>query len=483
MRASRTSVLVAIALAVAVVGMWQLFARTEAGRYNAAHKVQQSRSEIRIDLAIVHDKGPLTHESYAIADIDGVSSVTYSATNRAGTTVHVTAPPPHDKRIRQRRRVSVRPDRAGRDLGARRQAAARRYVDALHDHGLLSSSTDSHGSHRFTFTDPHYWATTGGHQFHITLDRNKPVPDLVTLKSTVSVEPRYGKIVDDIETFGSPGFPHTVAAKRALAERAEMRLARRRGRRGPGRGGLPRLQVGGGSPQPTVRQDARQRSARRASRRAHLRRRARTRRTPTASWTCCATSTCARRSSSSAGRSRRIRRTVRRIARDGNALGNHTWDHQHLLALPARAVDAELARTDDAIFRATGTRTRLMRPPFGARDFDSLGQARQRRLHGRHVVGAAAEGLGAAGRRDDRRARDRQRRRPAASSCCTTAIVACCAASTAVTAARLRPRAGRRGDAHDHRDAARARLPLRDDPRVDAGRASARRRSRIHPSP
>jgi peptidoglycan/xylan/chitin deacetylase (PgdA/CDA1 family) len=67
---------------------------------------------------------------------------------------------------------------------------------------------------------------------------------------------------------------------------------------------------------------------------------------------------------------------VARMAREGDALGNHTWDHQHLLALPSRSVDAELARTDDAIFHATGTRPRLMRPPFGARDFDSLSQVR-----------------------------------------------------------------------------------------------------------
>jgi peptidoglycan/xylan/chitin deacetylase (PgdA/CDA1 family) len=66
-----------------------------------------------------------------------------------------------------------------------------------------------------------------------------------------------------------------------------------------------------------------------------------------------------------------------RIVREGNAIGNHTWDHEHLLVLPRSAVHAELARTDEAIFRATGVRTRLMRPPFGARDFGSLRQVRK----------------------------------------------------------------------------------------------------------
>jgi peptidoglycan/xylan/chitin deacetylase (PgdA/CDA1 family) len=70
-------------------------------------------------------------------------------------------------------------------------------------------------------------------------------------------------------------------------------------------------------------------------------------------------------------------RVAARIVREGHAIGNHTWDHEHLLVLPRSAVHAELARTDDAIFRATGVHTRLMRPPFGARDFRSLEQVRK----------------------------------------------------------------------------------------------------------
>jgi hypothetical protein len=71
---------------------------------------------------------------------------------------------------------------------------------------------DRHGSHRFEFTDPHYWATTGGHQFHITLAKNKPVPDLLTLSSTTLVEPRYEKLVADFREFGPQSFRDKVAA-------------------------------------------------------------------------------------------------------------------------------------------------------------------------------------------------------------------------------------------------------------------------------
>jgi peptidoglycan/xylan/chitin deacetylase (PgdA/CDA1 family) len=68
---------------------------------------------------------------------------------------------------------------------------------------------------------------------------------------------------------------------------------------------------------------------------------------------------------------------VRRIVREGNAIGNHTWDHRHLLVETPATMRSELTRTDDAIFAAAGVRTRLLRPPFGARDFAVLGEARQ----------------------------------------------------------------------------------------------------------
>jgi peptidoglycan/xylan/chitin deacetylase (PgdA/CDA1 family) len=60
---------------------------------------------------------------------------------------------------------------------------------------------------------------------------------------------------------------------------------------------------------------------------------------------------------------------VRREIDDGDAVGNHTWDHRHLIVLPRAQVRASLQRTDAAIYDATGRHTHLMRPPFGARDW------------------------------------------------------------------------------------------------------------------
>lgn len=67
--------------------------------------------------------------------------------------------------------------------------------------------------------------------------------------------------------------------------------------------------------------------------------------------------------------------TLRRISRDGHAIGNHTWDHPHLIVESPKAMRAELVRTDAVIAKITGVHTHLMRPPFGARDFAVIGEA------------------------------------------------------------------------------------------------------------
>ncbi len=69
--------------------------------------------------------------------------------------------------------------------------------------------------------------------------------------------------------------------------------------------------------------------------------------------------------------------TARREADDGDALGNHTWDHAHLLVMNAAQITRSLERTNAAIERAAGTSTALFRPPFGARDWLVLAQARR----------------------------------------------------------------------------------------------------------
>ena len=70
-------------------------------------------------------------------------------------------------------------------------------------------------------------------------------------------------------------------------------------------------------------------------------------------------------------------RVVRREYDQGNAIGNHTWSHGHLVLYDALSLRETLQRTDLAIYAATGAHTRIMRPPYGGRDWLVLDEVRR----------------------------------------------------------------------------------------------------------
>ncbi len=57
---------------------------------------------------------------------------------------------------------------------------------------------------------------------------------------------------------------------------------------------------------------------------------------------------------------------LKRAAREGHEIANHTWSHPNLGKMGDDAVRRELQKTDDAIKTAIGTRPTLMRPPYGS---------------------------------------------------------------------------------------------------------------------
>lgn len=57
---------------------------------------------------------------------------------------------------------------------------------------------------------------------------------------------------------------------------------------------------------------------------------------------------------------------VKRIAREGHVIGNHTWDHPDLMKLSPAQIRVELAQTDDALRSILGYNPALFRPPYGA---------------------------------------------------------------------------------------------------------------------
>jgi peptidoglycan/xylan/chitin deacetylase (PgdA/CDA1 family) len=56
---------------------------------------------------------------------------------------------------------------------------------------------------------------------------------------------------------------------------------------------------------------------------------------------------------------------VKRIMAEGNAIGNHSWDHPKLWTLSKQQVTQEIVSTQNEIQQITGQRTTLFRPPYG----------------------------------------------------------------------------------------------------------------------
>ena len=59
---------------------------------------------------------------------------------------------------------------------------------------------------------------------------------------------------------------------------------------------------------------------------------------------------------------------VRQMVADGNAVGNHSWDHPQFWKVSKKKIRQELARTDKLLKKLTGSRPVLVRAPFGEVD-------------------------------------------------------------------------------------------------------------------
>ncbi|MZP41494.1 polysaccharide deacetylase family protein [Heliobacterium gestii] len=60
---------------------------------------------------------------------------------------------------------------------------------------------------------------------------------------------------------------------------------------------------------------------------------------------------------------------LQRIAQEGHAIGNHSWDHRKLTRLSSDELTDQVRSTEDEIRRITGFKTTLFRTPYGS--FDS----------------------------------------------------------------------------------------------------------------
>ena len=64
---------------------------------------------------------------------------------------------------------------------------------------------------------------------------------------------------------------------------------------------------------------------------------------------------------------------VQRMHDEGHLVGNHSWDHPHLLDMPLDEVYQQVTKTSEAILRVLGYRPHLFRPPYGERSSPLVG--------------------------------------------------------------------------------------------------------------
>jgi peptidoglycan-N-acetylglucosamine deacetylase len=60
--------------------------------------------------------------------------------------------------------------------------------------------------------------------------------------------------------------------------------------------------------------------------------------------------------------------TMKRIAQEGHAIGNHSWDHKNFTKLSSKQIKQQLDRTNQAIEDAIGESTAWVRAPYGAKN-------------------------------------------------------------------------------------------------------------------
>jgi hypothetical protein len=209
MRRFPTTAFILLMAALAVIGCFKLFYTAEVQRYHAVDTVRKQRSEIRIAETITHEKGPLAREELRLENIEGKSTAFYSAENRKGTRIAKFSQPIGGYDVTFAFEALVRDG-----IWELQTRPLRGNAGDVYDVKIAQVAGERSGKHEFVFTDPHYLATTAGRQYTIHLDKNKPVPDLLTLQSTSTADARYQLIVNDFSTFGPPRFKKTVAAAR-----------------------------------------------------------------------------------------------------------------------------------------------------------------------------------------------------------------------------------------------------------------------------
>lgn len=202
-------IMVVLAALVAAIGGWVIFSKAEHDRYLAVNAIRNQRSEVHMSYQMQHTHGPIANETWTFKNIDGRSTASYAAIDRHGTRASF------DESVTNYDVTFLFQKLVLDGIWDLESRPYRGSAETLHVVEISQVADKAHGSHRFLFSDAKYIANEAGREYHIHLDKNKPLPDLVNLQSTSNADPRYLKIEEDFAAFGSPSFKKTVKAAQA----------------------------------------------------------------------------------------------------------------------------------------------------------------------------------------------------------------------------------------------------------------------------
>ena len=187
---------------------WQDF---DFGNKRAVDRVLNSQTVLDLSLDIKYDKPPIYRETYHFRNDNGVSTAQYRIQGYSGKVVTITQP--RDKTYA----VTFLFQEVVQDgIWKLMNKPPVGDTSKLYTLNVYQLADKEHGSRTITFTDPQYWATTAGRQYHIVLSKSSPVPDLTKLDSTTLADPRYNQIVNAIRSFGTPAFHARIAQAQTL---------------------------------------------------------------------------------------------------------------------------------------------------------------------------------------------------------------------------------------------------------------------------
>ena len=205
--------LIFIAVFIGFITAYAVYLSSIAPRLVKNHSVLASASDVKLSLTIAYDTGAIAREKWSMRDRDGLSTLAYDALGRNGIQVTIDEQP--TRALTEGSNVAFLFGKLVQDgLWDLPSKPPRGDTNAHYTIDVYQLIDNMHGGRKIAFTDPHYWATTGGRQFTIHLDRKKPTPDLLHMSSTTLVEPRYAELVADFETFGPDSFLARIAQEK-----------------------------------------------------------------------------------------------------------------------------------------------------------------------------------------------------------------------------------------------------------------------------